>query len=1148
MQEKSDDQQPTDVSDAVKESQQPVADSNTYVVEREGDSTANDTSDEAPRSVADRIRKLINQGVLRDSESLESHLTSRNQQPISLDQLLLVREESKSSEEWFNEGLKAVDGLTRWHCLWRALRQNEQKLATDGSGLPSSHYLELIANLALLYQDYGALSAERHFLEELYEAKVLGPGMRLRFTYLLAIGDTADRERAVEMILRESLPEARWIDYPGQPNPREAVESALGQLDLMRRPAELLIYLTRNLHFLDPSSDLSPATINFVANAVRATKKDEQQLIEWEYGIDLIAWWQSFFDETLEYAPLDGRGVEHLVRSAALLSDRERVWTVIRAALAKNRSFLVGVDEMLTEFGLLAERAACRIILSVGTEDYERVAEEGQQLIKYGLGETNVRSVTSAAMLDAADILTTQLHLQTEREIILNNVRPLIESLQAEGNETLRIRLEYLSGDYEAALDIAHASGYDILPISVTQDCVNCWYEARAQSLEGTLDDSVFDVLPKFITDSGLAALVIDRAIKDGQLELIPGDGDSTLELSSRLISATEKIQATDVFVQVAWHLGHILVAMGDVESSNGRGSCANKLYEYALSVWQDAIARSIRRVMPFTLLLERKHRLWREQIEIDYRRQTRRMRDESDVNPDAIMHRDQGAGFNCEGKFEQAITEYTHAIELDPGRHFDHRLRGDAYMGIKAYDKAEADYSEAIRLAPDAILNHVHRARLRLRRGNYDDAKSDFEVAIARQPSSPQLYYECADVERKLGEFDLAVERLKTAVKLRPNNVDFLNSLGYSLASCPDDRIRDGATAIQHAKRACDESAWQEWMPVSTLSAAYAATGDFERAIHFGGLASEISNDNAQQKANVETVRSGGAIFDPSFEEAISRCKSTLESRAAEGDNTGRFDLWLRIGYLHCHSPDPDWAGAVEAYTSASEAAGQDAESRLGMHWCDLASHIRVNVRPSWDAALLAAEKAVEIFRSADNASWLRHSLTTLAFVLEESPSIKVGESSRVWRELVESFPDYASAHIGLILQLDLTGAFDEADQVAKQVRTKYEDETFEDSESLKHRRCAFLSLREGRYDDVIEQCALIEAVETAVGDFEQGRLLTSLAHFALGNVDEARAQAANSKATTQLKYWIQSIIDGHFRRYRHLSKSDYSEIIERS
>ena len=57
------------------------------------------------------------------------------------------------------------------------------------------------------------------------------------------------------------------------------------------------------------------------------------------------------------------------------------------------------------------------------------------------------------------------------------------------------------------------------------------------------------------------------------------------------------------------------------------------------------------------------------------------------------------------------------------------------------------------------------------------------------------------------------------------------LNNLAWVLATSPDDKLRDGKRAIELATKAAEVSNYETPHVLSTLAAAYAETGDFEKA-----------------------------------------------------------------------------------------------------------------------------------------------------------------------------------------------------------------------------------------------------------------------------------------------------------------------------
>jgi phosphatidylglycerol---prolipoprotein diacylglyceryl transferase len=82
--------------------------------------------------------------------------------------------------------------------------------------------------------------------------------------------------------------------------------------------------------------------------------------------------------------------------------------------------------------------------------------------------------------------------------------------------------------------------------------------------------------------------------------------------------------------------------------------------------------------------------------------------------------------------------------------------------------------------------------------------------------------------------EYAAAVEDLQTALKFDADDSAALNRLAWIEATCPKATIRNGAEAVENAKKACQLTASRNPEYLSTLSAALAENGDFSKSVEW--------------------------------------------------------------------------------------------------------------------------------------------------------------------------------------------------------------------------------------------------------------------------------------------------------------------------
>jgi tetratricopeptide (TPR) repeat protein len=94
-------------------------------------------------------------------------------------------------------------------------------------------------------------------------------------------------------------------------------------------------------------------------------------------------------------------------------------------------------------------------------------------------------------------------------------------------------------------------------------------------------------------------------------------------------------------------------------------------------------------------------------------------------------QHLDKGNSYFDKEKWDEAITEYTAAIEIDPGNAQAYGNRGAAYAEKAKYEDSIPDYSKAIELDPQNAVLYYNRAIAYNYLGEYEKAIADCTTVI---------------------------------------------------------------------------------------------------------------------------------------------------------------------------------------------------------------------------------------------------------------------------------------------------------------------------------------------------------------------------------------------------------------------------------
>ena len=236
-------------------------------------------------------------------------------------------------------------------------------------------------------------------------------------------------------------------------------------------------------------------------------------------------------------------------------------------------------------------------------------------------------------------------------------------------------------------------------------------------------------------------------------------------------------------------------------------------------------------------------------------------------LNPSyPVAYNGRGIAWSDKGEYEKALADYDEALRLLDSK--DSPLiatvccnRGVVWEKTGEYDKAIADYNQALRLLDPKDTNstsivYYNRGNIWDRKDEYDKAIADYNRALAINPKFPHAYTNRGCVWRKKGEYGKAIANHNQCLAVDPKHASAYADLAFLRATCPNEKYRDGKKAVENAKKAYELDGGKKWESLDSLAAAYAESGDFEKAKEWQVKAIEMAkaDKSATDKKRTET------------------------------------------------------------------------------------------------------------------------------------------------------------------------------------------------------------------------------------------------------------------------------------------------------
>jgi len=169
--------------------------------------------------------------------------------------------------------------------------------------------------------------------------------------------------------------------------------------------------------------------------------------------------------------------------------------------------------------------------------------------------------------------------------------------------------------------------------------------------------------------------------------------------------------------------------------------------------------------------------------------------------NPDYLAaYFNRGLAYLELNQLQEAVDDYTKVIEINSNDPDAYYQRGLAYHRLNDYSQAIADYTSVIQLNSQDATAFINRALSYSAADDKQSAIADFTQAIRIDPNNAQAYYSRGRARFFLADYQGAVEDYTEALRISPEDADiYVNRCGaYVNLAKYDSAIADCTQAIE--------------------------------------------------------------------------------------------------------------------------------------------------------------------------------------------------------------------------------------------------------------------------------------------------------------------------------------------------------------
>ena len=203
------------------------------------------------------------------------------------------------------------------------------------------------------------------------------------------------------------------------------------------------------------------------------------------------------------------------------------------------------------------------------------------------------------------------------------------------------------------------------------------------------------------------------------------------------------------------------------------------------------------------------------------------------EVDPrDARLHAELASYYFELGRLDEAGEHFSEAARLKP-------LSYGAFtdLGVVRYlqgriEEAIAADNQALRIKPDSAETRYNLGRALAAQGKFEEAIGEYRRVLQIRSEDTDTHASLGSLLVTHGQLDEGIAHLRRALQLNPDLPAALADLAWILATTDRPEVRAPGEAVRLAERVAELTRHQDATALDTLAVAYAAAGQFDRAV----------------------------------------------------------------------------------------------------------------------------------------------------------------------------------------------------------------------------------------------------------------------------------------------------------------------------